>query len=286
MVAPKTSRIVVLSLVALVALCALPNLTGCGSMDSPTVPMVAPTAEPSAGVSAAPTDTLSAVATLTLSLSTTLDNVTGTVKATSITSADLLQKGAVVKTATMAGGSAQFDMTGLANGDYFIRVNNLAADLVPTRITNATTSFTQFVGQKLRQSVIGTLASPTFRILTFSRGQAQTAIVAYSTGAVLIPAKYAYAIQSLKTGKKLDTLTLGTAAKLASTPTGGEHPATWEIGPSNHGKSASQASCGDCHGNLNSKPATYPGISPSNGWCYRCHYGAAGATAGMVNPKK
>jgi hypothetical protein len=267
---PKIPLAVAVSLLVLALSYAVPNLPRFGLGTDSALAQVAPLAAP----------------TLNLKLSTTLDNVPGTTKVTAITSAELLDKtGAVVSTATIASGTAKANLTGLATGDYFIRVNGLATDLVPTRIVTAGVSYNQFVGQRLRQSVIGALASPSFRIVTFSKGQGWKAVVAYTTGAVLTPARYAYSIQSLTTPKKIETRVLGRGALLSTRTNSGPHPwATWMIGPSNHGTNTS--SCSGCHGNLASKPAAYGSISESNGWCYMCHYGKAGAVAGMVNRLK
>lgn len=76
--------------------------------------------------------------TLTLSLDPSLDDA-GTVKAPTITSAVLLNTtGQVIATATVTAGAAGFDLSGLGAGNYFVRVNDLGDDLVPTHIDDPT----------------------------------------------------------------------------------------------------------------------------------------------------
>jgi hypothetical protein len=234
---------------------------------------------------------------LTLSLQSSLDGK-GDIKATSITSAELLGlDGTVIKTATLAGGKAQFDLGSIAMGDYFIRVNNLADDLVPTHIDDPAKATNQYVGQKLRAAVIGNLSDPTYRILTFSKGQGEHAVVVYSDGTNDTPETYAYAILSLKTSpQKLDIRAFGTASLLNSyTPTIPNHPSTptatnpsfpeWMLGEKNHATdyNGTDSKCNTCHINLDTKPATFTQITTLNGWCYRCHYGKAGVNEGFID---
>ena len=234
---------------------------------------------------------------LTLSLQPGLDGK-GDIKATSITSAELLGlDGAVIKTATLTGGTAQFDLGSIAGGDYFISVNNLADDLVPTRIDDPTKATNQYVGQKLRAIVIGNLSDPTYRILTFSKGQKEDAVVVYSDGTIKIPETYAYAILSLKTSpQKLDIRSLGTASLLNSyAPATANHPSTstatkpsfpeWMLGEKNHATdyNGTDSKCNTCHINLDTKPATFTQITTFKGWCYRCHYGKTGVDKGFID---
>lgn len=234
---------------------------------------------------------------LMLSLQPSLDG-DGDIKATSITSAELLgTDGTVMITGTVAGGTAQFNLSGVTAGDYFIRVNNLADDLVPTRIDDPTKTINQFVGQKLRATVVGNLSDPTYRVLTFSKGQKEDAVVVYSDGTNDIPETYAYTILSLKTSpQKLDIRALGTASLLNSyTPTTANHPSTstatnpsfseWMLGEKNHATdyNGTDSKCNTCHFNLDTKAATFAQITTSNGWCYRCHYGKAGVDEGFID---
>ncbi|VVB96869.1 Uncharacterised protein [uncultured archaeon] len=234
---------------------------------------------------------------LTLSLQPSLDG-DGDIKATSITMAELLgTDGKVMITGTVAGSTAQFDLSGITAGDYFIRVNGLSDDLVPTRIDDPTKAISQFVGQKLRATVIGNLSDPTYRVLTFSKGQKEDQVVVYSDGTNVIPETYAYAILSLKTSpQKLDIRALGTASQLNSyTPTTPTHPSTptavnppfaeWIMGTKNHASdyNATDKKCITCHFNLDTKAATFAQITISNGWCYRCHYGKGGVDEGFID---
>ncbi|MCZ7393023.1 MAG: hypothetical protein ABOK23_02985 [Candidatus Methanoperedens sp.] len=232
--------------------------------------------------------TSSGAGRLTLTLQPGLDG-NGSIKATSIAKAELSNPdGTLVRTATIIGGKAQFDLSGVAPGDYFIRVNDLADDLVPTRIDDPSTAISQSVGQKLRVSEIdNNLSDPTYKIMTFSRGQGAPPVVGYSDGATLTPERYAYVILSLKTSpQKLEFRILGSAAQINSyTPTMPNHPSTlnppfstWMMGESNHASNynGTDSNCNTCHVNLDTKPATFSDVSITNGWCFRCHYGKGG----------
>lgn len=223
-------------------------------------------------------------ANLTLSLDATL-NTTGTSKATSLTSAQLLDTtGAVVSTGTISSGVAAIPMSGLSAGNYFIRVNNLSNDLVPTRITNPTTALAQRVSNMLNISTIGPTSTPTYKIVTWSLGQSRPSIVGFLTGATAPPTRYAYGIISLTGTVTFETRAMGTAAPLASysPPSNGEHnELTWLIGANGHRASAG-SSCLGCHGST--KPAAYTSVRTSTGWCYKCHYGTAGTSAGIIDP--
>jgi len=219
---------------------------------------------------------------LTLSLDAS-QNDAGTVKVTSITKAELLSTaGAVVATATITAGTAQFSLSGLTVGSYFIRVNSLADDLVPTKIDSTAANITQFVGTSLSNSVIGTLASPTYQIKTFSKGQAKHAVVKYSNGAAATPERYAYVLLSLTSSAKLvEVRVLGTGALLTN-ESPSHHPFPgWILGSSDHG-TQNTGGCG-CHGTLTSHPASYSSINQSSGWCFKCHYGQNGSSSGFVD---
>ncbi|MHB8890281.1 MAG: hypothetical protein ACYC46_15830 [Acidobacteriaceae bacterium] len=208
----KRAGSVLTASVALVAALSLVGMTGCGG-----------------GGSSAPPG----VGTLTLALDNSLDDG-GSIKAPSITTAKLLSPaGVVVATATLAGGNANFSLDNVSQGDYLIKVNGLDNDLVPTRIANTTDNVSQFVGQKLRASVIGTVADPTYRIKTYSQGQGEHVVVKYSDNTAVSPPRYAYAIIALKTTPlKIEIRMLDNAALLTSfSPTSTQHPfATWILG--------------------------------------------------------
>lgn len=231
------------------------------------------------------TDLATTTPTLTLRLAAELDTSAGTVKVTSITHAELLNTArTVVKTARIRNGAARFPLTGLTAGHYFIRVNGLASDLVPTRISNPAASLRQYVGRKLRSSVIGRLTSPKYRFETFSLGQGFPRVVRYSNGAGATPRGYAYVLMRPGT-QILQVRYLGTAKLLTSHKHSGPHSfVTWMLGPSNHGTSS--MSCSSCHGNLSSHPASYSSIKKDNGWCFKCHYGPGGPSNGMVKPSQ
>ncbi len=234
---------------------------------------------------------------LTLNLQPSLDGE-GDIKATSITMAELLgTDGTVMVNGTVAGGIAQFDLSNVAAGDYFIRVNNLADDLVPTRIDDPAKAINQFVGQKLRVTLIGNLTGATYQIMTFSKGQREHPVVVYTDGTNETPETYAYVILSFKTSpQKLEIRALGTATQLNSyTPASVTHPSTststnptfsmWMLGDKNHAYdyNGTDSKCNTCHINLDTKPATFSLITINNGWCYRCHYGKIGIDAGFID---
>jgi hypothetical protein len=249
------------------------------------------------GLVAAQTSTTTAAGKLTLNLQPSLDG-DGNIKATSITKAELLgTDGTVMTNGTVAGGTAQFNLSGTAAGDYFIRVNDLSDDLVPTRIDDPTMAINQFVGQKLRVTLIGNLTGATYQVLTFSKGQGEHPVVVYSDGTNETPETYAYVILSLKTSpQKLEIRALGTASQLNSyTPASATHPSTststnptfsmWMLGDNNHANdyNGTDSKCNTCHINLDTKPAKFSLITTNNGWCYRCHYGKVGVDAGFID---
>ena len=227
---------------------------------------------------------VSAAPRLTLALDPSLDDDT-TVKATSLAKVELLDAAAkVVGTATLAGGMAAIDIAALAPGDYFVRVNDLDDDPVPTRIDDASTDVIQTTAQTLRESLIGPSAgNATYHVLTFSQGQDLHDVVKYSDGTEVAPEIHAYAIADL-VKSTLETRVLGTAALLTSFTAGPTHVfRTWIIGPQFHG-SQDLAGC-TCHGDINAKAATYASITPAHGMCYRCHYGPGGPDDdGIVDP--
>lgn len=240
----------------------------------------------SGGMTATATKTVTVTADngpkLTLSLDTSL-NSGGTSKATAITKAELLDTGgAVAATATIGGGAAQFPLTGLAAGTYFIRVNDLADNLLPTRLDNPAAGVTQFVGNQLNLSVIGTLADPTYKIKVFPKGQGAHTVIGYSGAAT---ASYSYVILLMKASpQQVESRVLGTGALLTTHTHANHNFSTFIIGSANHG--AKTGSCSGCHGSLSAKPATYASIIQEDGWCYKCHYGPTGPAAGMVDPAK
>ncbi|MCZ7382674.1 MAG: hypothetical protein O8C64_14025 [Candidatus Methanoperedens sp.] len=247
------------------------------------------------GLAAAQTATTAGI--LTLSLQPSLDGK-GDIKATSITSAELLGlDGGVIKTATLTGGTAQFDLGSVAGGDYFIRVNNLADDLVPTRIDDPAKAINQFVGQKLRATVIGNLSDPAYTISTHSKGQGHHPVVSYADGAIEAPERYCYVLIYQKTSpQKMEIRVLGTADLLTTfTPRTATHPSTstetnpsfptWMIFGKSHGidYNGTDSKCNTCHINLDTKPATFSKVTSGNGWCYRCHYGKGGDDNGFLD---
>jgi len=211
----------------------------------------------------------------------------GNVKAWTIRKAELLDtRGRLVRNGTIAAGIARFPTGRIGAGTYFVRINDLDRYLVPTRIDNPLVTTRQFVGKKLRTSVIGSLTDPTYRIQTFPQGGSRRFVVKYTNGLKARPTRYGYAIVNLKSAnQEFETGVLGRAKILATTDKGQDGPhnhTTWLLGPNNHGTSS--MNCSGCHGNLNSKPAGYNQINDESGWCFQCHYGPTGPAQGPVDP--
>jgi hypothetical protein len=235
---------------------------------------------------------------LTLSLDPTLDQSGDNVKATTITGATLRDEaGSTKAVATVSSGSAAFSLVGLQPGDYFIAVNEDLDDLVPTRVDDPTSSVTQTVGQKLRASYIGPPGSPAYRINTYSAGESESPVVKYSDGTT-IPGEQPYVIYSFATSQ-LEIRLLGTGAPLTSLPLprciGHSYdPADgWLLNTTNedhHGDffnaDGGAVECQTCHWYGGLKKYTYGAIRPTDGWCYECHYGTGGSSAGFVDPTK
>lgn len=228
--------------------------------------------------------------TLTLTLDASLDGG-GDPKASSLSKLELLSTaGTVVKTWTGTGTSGPLDLGGVTAGDYFIRVNNLADDLVPTRIDDPSKDLVQSVGTKLRASLIGPSADPVYRVKTFSKGQLEHAMVKYTDGSAATPDRYNYAIVSFKTTpQKMEIRIAPTGALVLQNVKSATDPhafGTWALGPTNHGKPASyvnDASCNTCHGSLDTHPAQFANVTPTTGWCFKCHYGKGGDPNGFVD---
>ena len=230
------------------------------------------------------------VAKLTLTLDPTLDGG-GVVKAASFTKLELVSPaGTVIKTAAVTGTSASVDFGSVTAGDYFLRVNSLADDLVPTRIDDPSKDLAQTVGTKLRMSLIGPSADPIYRVKTFSKGQLEQAMVKYGDGTAASPERYNYAIVSFKTTpQKMEIRIAPTAVLVLENVKSASDPhvfATWALGGTNHGKPANyvtDASCNTCHGSLDAHPTQWVAVSPSTGWCFKCHYGKGGDPNGFVD---
>jgi hypothetical protein len=237
--------------------------------------------------------------TLTLSLDPSLDPPTdGDVKAASITSAVMLDvKGATIATATIAGGSAVFDLTSVAPADYFLKINGDANDLVPTRIDARSDDVVQRVGQKLRASYIGPSANPTYRIMTYSTGQMKDLVVQFSDGGV-IAGEQPYVLFTFASGR-MEIGVLGTAAPIGSSSLMGcpGHPDSsadgWLLNTTNqdhHGDvfnaDGGAQNCGSCHFGYWMKKPSFASVQPAGGWCFRCHYGPDGTGAGFVDGTK
>jgi hypothetical protein len=220
------------------------------------------------------------------------------VKATSISSADLLDPaGSVVRNARPNADGAVFDLAGVTSGDYFVKVNGDAADLVPTRLDGSEGGITQRVGQKLSSSYIGSAQNPAYRFNTYSAGQGTARVVQFSDGAV-IPGEQAYVVMALA-ARKFEVRTLGTAVTLSSLgmpgcPGHSSVPAdAWLVntrGQDHHGDlfkaDGGSSECSGCHGDLSTKAPSYKDITPRRGWCFGCHFGADGVSAGFVDASR
>ncbi len=250
---------------------------------------------------------LAAAGTLTLHLEPSLDGK-GDVRATSITDAKLCDfqgicvlNGILYKVATITDGTAQFNLSEKDAGARLITINNL--DLIPTRIDDLTKDIHQFVGQKLRVSVIGSLSDPTYWIETFTIAQGYDhPTVSYydpaDVGVLGIFSGNVYVILSLKTKpQKFEVITLGSPRTgrgitiIDYTPTAPAHPSTstainplfskWVFSHSVD-YSGNDSKCNTCHSNLDTKPSKFSEITVNNGFCFRCHYGKGGVEKGFT----
>ncbi|MDL5504018.1 MAG: hypothetical protein QSU88_12480, partial [Candidatus Methanoperedens sp.] len=180
----------------------------------------------------------SAAPNITLTLNTTMDGGNATV--TSITNAVLLNReGGIIESAILQDDmTAQFDLNGITPGDYFIEVNDLAGDRVPTRIDSNASGINQSVGRRLINSIIGNETIPTiYRIKARSGGRHP--VVNYNTGAN--ETKYPFVIVSALTSK-IEVRAVNTSEELSSFSTSnlnhdglGVPFQTWMLGSSNHG---------------------------------------------------
>ena len=279
----------------------------CASCHADPFPAVTPTPTTTATPTPTPTPTPQAGPTLTLTLNTT--GTTPTV--TNITSAVMRNTaGVTVTTATMPDNvTAQFVLTGIYPGDYFIEVNGLAGLHVPTRIDSNASNIFQSVDNRLRNSAIGDSAShsilgdsvnPTYRIKVYPPGYATShPIVNYVTG--LNETGYGFVIVSGSINK-VEIRELNTSTELSNfTASSANHPfpavdfQEWILGDvkdstgayvSNHGhldNASVNTACIGCHANLGTKPATFPPTT-ANGFCFRCHNGPGGPSTGFVDP--
>ena len=234
--------------------------------------------------------------TLTLSLNTTMDG-TSTPIVTNITSAVLLDKsGAPVKTATIPDSiTAKFSLSGLTPGDYFIEINGLAGDRLPTRIGSTASDINQQVGLRLRNSIIGDLSNPTYRIKVYPSGLNSHPVVNYNTG--FNESIYNFVIVPGNTSK-IEVRVLNSSEELSNFSTASlNHPfptvsfQNWILdfpgASTNHGRvyNNTDSNCNGCHGNLDTKVTPYSSITTGNGWCFRCHYGKTGPRNGFVDPR-
>lgn len=98
---------------------------------------------------------------------------------------------------------------------------------------------------------------------------------------------------------QLEIRLLGTNAPLTSLPLPRcvghpDDPANaWLINTTNedhHGDAynadGGPAACQACHWYGSRKEYTLSQINSTNGWCYRCHYGTQGSSAGFVDPNQ
>ncbi len=204
--------------------------------------------------------------------------------------------------ATIINGTAQFKLGDGDAGGRYIMINN--GDIIPTRISDPEKNITQFVGQKLRVSVIGNLSDPTNRIETFTTEQGYDhPAVSYYDGTPDAIASYdgdIYTVLSLKTNPGFQIITEG-LPRMGREQTminyvlnSSTHPSTstsinpsfskWMFGEGSHGidYGGNDSKCSTCHGDLDSKPWQFRDITVNNGFCFRCHYGKGGVDKGFV----
>jgi len=248
---------------------------------------------------------------LTLTLNNTMDGTNTPLvdNTTNITSAELLDTSSnTVESATtisLDGMTAQFDLSGISPGDYFIKVNNHAGALVPTRIDSIASDINQSVGRRLRNSVIGDISNPAYRIKSYpSEISSSHPVVNYVTGSN--ESKYAFVIVPGSTSM-IEVRVLNTSEELSNFSTAlTTHDGLsvsfqdWILGDTedstgtiigNHGRlgnASVNTACIGCHPSLDTKPTTFPPITGigNPGWCFRCHNGAGGPSQGFVDPKE
>lgn len=231
---------------------------------------------------------------LVLTLDPSIDQPDDDVKATTISTAILLDgAGGIVATATIVESAAVFDLTGSSPGDYFVEINGDALDLVPTRIDDPTRTTLQRVGQKLKASYISAEDKPAYRINAYSDGQ----VVTFFTGAP-IGDQHPYLLYAFGTSR-LEIRVLGSTRQLSAFPLArcaGHTDVSvdgWLLNTPNeehHGDSYNATDGGDpcfaCHGDGWRRQVSYDDITPSRGWCFKCHRGPNGSSAGFVDPTK
>ena len=231
---------------------------------------------------------------LTLKIDPSLDGG-GDIKATSFTKGVMKNyTGTIVSTGTVTSGNLVFNLSGISVGDYFIVVNDLLTDQVPTRIADASKTYIQTVGQKFRAARIILGSDTLYRIKTYSIGQGEHAVRKYSDGSNM--PNYAWVILSYKATPAVLEIRTMEDNRLLFAPTAanqGPHKfVNWIMGGANHGKGpagdliATATQCGLCHTNFNTKPASWSQITATNGNCYKCHYGQAGDPDGFLDPTK
>lgn len=242
---------------------------------------------------------------LTVTLDPSIDIGDDTVKATILTTVDLLDATGTARAhATISNGTAVVSLAGISSGDYFLRVNGDADDLVPTRVDNPSAAVLQRVGTTLRRSQVGPEVNPAYCIDTYPTAVA-TGVVKFSDGTAVAPAEPVYAFITQSPGK-IEFKVLGTASPVSSyTAMSGNHPSNGEAfhawiantngtdagpAPDHHGDmfnaDGGAATCSGCHANMGTKPATYASITSANGWCFKCHFGTGGSGSGFVDPTK
>jgi hypothetical protein len=237
---------------------------------------------------------------LTLSLDPALDGA-GDVLVNSISSASLADTaGTIVKAAQIESGRAAFDISQLAPGDYFITINDLPEQKIPTRIISAGTDsireMNQYVSRTLASSLVTVNYDTLFKFKTFFRGQGWRPVRKFGDGIDVSPEEYAYCILSFRVmPANLEIRVDGNAALLVRelAPRHSPHRfGSWILGVANHGigpagdPDSTSAQCRGCHQNFDLKPPAWSQISPMNGLCFKCHYGSSGTAAGMIDPTK
>ena len=248
--------------------------------------------------------TVSPSASLTVILNDTMDG-TSTPLVDNFAGAVLLDTlDNIVSTATIPDNmTAQFSIGNIAPGDYFVEVNGLTGDHLPTRIDSNSSDITQFVGKRLRNSVIGSISNPTYRIKVYPSGNPPVVnsshpVVNYTTD--LNESIYNFVIVS-GNESKIEIRTLDTSEELNNFSTNDtDHNGlsvpfqTWILGDTrdstgnfvgNHGHlyNASADVCIGCHTNLGTKPDNFSDVSSTNGWCFRCHNGPEGPSNGFFD---
>lgn len=194
----------------------------------------------------------------------------------------------IVKTATVASGTATFDLTGVNNGDYFIILNDSTTHRSPIYLADYTKNYTHKVGANVRLSVmLSSTGDSLYKFKTHNNSDGELEVLKYSNSQGT--GRYSYSFVSYST-KTLEIRYIDDGSVISSLPQSNNSYhysvfGSWDLGKTNHGKGPESDSlltstmCGDvnCHPNFWVKPPQWSQITQKYGWCNKCHDGYLGA---------